>query len=189
MSAICGLWRIHECWFIPKYCTRKIMWLLVNICMQKLEWLQFSTCIYHHLSPLPVPTYKWQPRPRLAKILTGELMDKNTTAENLFTVNWSLLSFYIFNFSYSSSAPTEGNIKIPLSFKAAVSFCFFLGFRQGKLCNKGFIDGCYWSSCRLLQQSEGENKSVSNLTCFQELHFRCVWVVIACFVLFNSGCN
>ena len=28
-SAICSLWKIYECWFIPN-CTRKIMWLLVN---------------------------------------------------------------------------------------------------------------------------------------------------------------
>ena len=28
-SAICGLWKIYECWFIPN-CTREIMWLLVN---------------------------------------------------------------------------------------------------------------------------------------------------------------
>ena len=29
MSAICSLWKIYECLFIPN-CTRKIIWLLVN---------------------------------------------------------------------------------------------------------------------------------------------------------------
>ncbi len=28
-SAICSLWKIYECWFIPN-CTRKIIWLLIN---------------------------------------------------------------------------------------------------------------------------------------------------------------
>ena len=28
-SAICALWKIYECWFIPN-CTRKILWLLAN---------------------------------------------------------------------------------------------------------------------------------------------------------------
>ena len=34
-SAICGLWKIYECWFIPN-CPRKIMWLLVNNVLAKI---------------------------------------------------------------------------------------------------------------------------------------------------------
>ena len=42
-------------------------------------------------------------------------------------------------------------IKIP-------QLCFvYLGFGWGKQRNRGFMDGCFCSSCKLLQQSEGEN--------------------------------
>ena len=40
-SAICSLWKIYECWFIPN-CTRKIMWLLVNNTLTKIvhrKWM------------------------------------------------------------------------------------------------------------------------------------------------------
>ena len=39
MSAICGLWKIYKCLFIPN-CTRKIMWLLINNIYEKIaRWL------------------------------------------------------------------------------------------------------------------------------------------------------
>ena len=41
-SAICGLWKIYKCSFIPN-CTKKIMWLLINnICEKISRWLSRS---------------------------------------------------------------------------------------------------------------------------------------------------
>ena len=82
------------------------------------------------------------------------LIDKIAETRNLFTENWCLLSFYVFNFLCFSTAATERNTtatKIPL-------LCIiYLGFGWGKRHNGGFIDGFFCSSCRLLQQSKGEN--------------------------------
>ena len=69
------------------------------------------------------------------------LMDKNALeARNLFTENWNLLSFYVFNFQVIPLAATERTttvIKIPL-------LCFvYLGFGWGKCRNGDFSDGCF----------------------------------------------
>ena len=37
-SAICGLWKIYKCSFIPN-CTRKIMWLLINNIYEKISYI------------------------------------------------------------------------------------------------------------------------------------------------------
>ena len=73
-TAICGLWKIYECWFISK-CTGKNMWLLDNNIHAKIwlaHFLFYVSPRMHRLSQLPVPAYKWQLRSRLVKILTGE---------------------------------------------------------------------------------------------------------------------
>ena len=41
-SAICGLWKIYKCLFIPN-CTRKIMWLLINNIHEKISCMH----VYH----------------------------------------------------------------------------------------------------------------------------------------------
>ena len=94
--AICGLWKIYECWSIPK-CTGKIMWLLDNNihCMQKFD-LRISsfTC---HLAPFVTAPCSCLQMTTSIKI--GQnfdrwiLVDKNAAARNLFIENWSLLSF------------------------------------------------------------------------------------------------
>ena len=112
------------------------MWLLVNNIHAKNLTCFFSfTC--HRLSPFPVPAYKWQTRPRLVKILTGEYWW--IAARNLFPENWSRLSFYVFItfhvFPLLPGKKTTAIIKIPLL--CSVN----LGFGRGKRRNGGYIDG------------------------------------------------
>ena len=74
VSAICGLWKIYECWFIPN-CPRKIMWhdYLLIMYLQKFDLLflfYVSTFVTAPCSRLQMTTSL--PRRRLVKILTGE---------------------------------------------------------------------------------------------------------------------
>ena len=109
-NPICGLWKIYECWFIQN-CTRQIH-VITCYYMRK-----FDLLFLFYVSPLvPLPAYKWQPRPRLVNILTGEY--------------WWIITQYVeicllktdafCHFTCLSTAATERNttaIKITL-------FCF-----------------------------------------------------------------
>ena len=89
---------------------------LLTIYMQKCDLLFLFT--RHRLSQLPVPAYKWQPRPRLVKISWQVNVDgKNAAGRNLFIENWNLLLFCVFNSSCFPTATTQRNTsakKIPL---------------------------------------------------------------------------
>ena len=54
-SAICSLWKICECLFIPN-CTRKIIWLLVNNIHAKI-WVWFFFDRVYFVSRLTGPAY------------------------------------------------------------------------------------------------------------------------------------
>ena len=124
-------------------------WLIIYI--QK-----FDLPFLFYVSPLvTAPCSRQQmtisvPRRRLVKIFDKWiLVDKNAAAGNLFTENWSLLSFYVFNFSCFSTAVTERNTTA----NKILLLCFvYLGFGWGKRLNCGFIDGCFcknFHACRL----------------------------------------
>ena len=133
-SAICGLWKIYECWFIPN-CPRKIMWLLVYNILAKI-WLAFPLLRFNvcHRSLFPPTNDNLVTSTKIGQNFDRWiLMDKNASARNLFFKNWSLLSFYVFNFSCFSTAVTERNI-------TASKIAVYLGFGWGKRRNCGFIE-------------------------------------------------
>ena len=123
----CNLWslkNLYECWFIPN-CTKKI-WMHAKI------W--FSPLYLSLLVTAPCCSLQMTTSIKIGQHFDRWiLIDKNAATRNLFTKNWCLLSFYVFNFSCFSTAATERNttaIKIPL-------FCFiYLGFGWGKRHNK-----------------------------------------------------
>ena len=81
--------------------------------------------------------------------------------------------------------PPRKEIQLLSRFLCCVLFIWVL-VEESVTTNGGFIDGFFYSSCRLLQQSEEKTKAfLTSLTSFQELHLMWVWV-IAFFVSFNE---
>ena len=132
-NKICGLWKIYECWFIPN-CTRKIMWLLVNNVRANI-WLAFpllrvTVC---HRSLFPPTNDNLVTSRKIGQNFDRWTGIKTHQLEICFPKNWSVLTFYVFNFSCFSTAVTERNTtanKIPV----------YLGFGWGKRRNCGFIE-------------------------------------------------
>ena len=97
-SAICSLWKICECLFIPN-CTRKIIWLLVNNIQ-----VTISVTLQH---------CAWQMKATIAA--TSTLLDKNLTCEfkhkNSFTLSKSCIKTEQFLWTLKSSLYPQLNIE------------------------------------------------------------------------------
>ena len=109
---------MYECWFITN-CTRKIVWLLVNNIHSKFGLLSAFRC--HRVTPPCSPLQMTTSTKTGLNFDRWILMGKNTLeARNLFTENWSLLSFYIFNFQVIPLPPPK---ELQLRSSFFVMFC------------------------------------------------------------------
>ena len=126
-SAICGLWKFYECWFIPN-CTRKTMWLLVNNIHAKI-WLAFpllrlTACQKSLLSLLQLTTstkigLNFERWILMAKITEAKLEICLPRTQAL--CHFKFLTFHVF------PLPTRKEIQLLTRFLCIVVLCL-LGF-------------------------------------------------------------
>ena len=116
---------------LPQIARKKIMWLLVNNIHK--FWLASL------LLRVIAPCYHLQMTTSTKIGLNFDrwiLMHKNAEARSLFTEKWSLLSFYIFNFSCFSTAAKERTTSY-CDQDSLVVFCLF-GFWLKQASQQGF---------------------------------------------------
>ena len=121
-SAICSLWKIYECLFIPN-CTRKIIWLLV-----------------HNIQVIISVTLQYL-RDKYRQQATSTLLDENMTCEikrkNSFTLSKSCMKTEQLSFTVKSSVTHswieelehKAKEKFPTVLMRLVADCFSSGWQ------------------------------------------------------------